>query len=196
MRIPISVQVISFDIESVQPEIDAVREVFFQYLKLVPRKSTRSKHGLMGPVGKILNKVKRGQYDPESLIGFALRVHESGGKSPSYEAVEILEQGINQLTDLLTKTPVMFHDRILERLDNGLYFVLRKNELLVKETLRREWISYLRKKYGNEATLSEAWGENVSSIDELYLPRKAEGERKRPAVKQEDIMNFWNMQKE
>jgi hypothetical protein len=58
VRTPIAVQTKPFEIEKIQPQIDAAREAFARYLQGVPRKSTRSKHGLMGPVGKILSEVK------------------------------------------------------------------------------------------------------------------------------------------
>jgi hypothetical protein len=128
MRIPISVQITPYDLERDQPTIDAIRHAFVEYIAGVPRKSTRSKHGLMGPVGKILNEIKSGRMDPASLKGYALRVHESSGKSPSAEAAAALEQGIDMLVELLGQVPTPYHDRLLDRLDYGLFFALRSAE--------------------------------------------------------------------
>jgi hypothetical protein len=195
MRVPIAVQIQPFDIETTQPKIGAVREAFTQYLEEVPRKSTRSKHGLMGPVGKILSEVRSGRRDPASLKGYAVRVHEAAGRNPSPASLEALERGIDQLVKLLTETPVTAHDRLLDRLDYGLYYDLRKKAIESKETRRLAWIGYLRDKYGSEAKLSEAWGEEVGSFDELYLPRKAEGSKARKAtIRQRDIAAFWESQ--
>ena len=195
MRVPIAVQVRPFNIEAAQPRIDTVRAAFVRYLEHVPRKSTRSKYGLMGPVGKILGEVKSGRRDPASLKGYAVRVHEALARSPSPASLEGLEQGINELVKLLDDSPVTAHDQIIDRLDYGLYYDLRRAEMAAKEARRQAWIAFLRDKYGTEAKLSEAWEEAAGSFDELYLPRKVEGRKsKRATVKQQDIAAFWESQ--
>lgn len=195
MRTPIAVQIRPFHIEKVQPQIDAARGAFARYLDDVLRKSTRSKHGLMGPVGKILAEVKSGRRDPASLKGYAVRVHEATGRSPSPGGLEALEQGIDRLVKLLDGAPVTAHDRILDRLDYGLYYDLRKGALESKEARRQAWIGFLRDKYQMASRLSEVWGEAVSAFDGLYLPRKAEGSKsKRASARQQDIAAFWESQ--
>lgn len=195
MRVPIAVQTTPFDIETVQSQLDVIRGAFARYLDEVPRKSTRSKHGLMGPVGKILGEVKSGRRDPASLKGYAIRVHELTGRSPSPAGLEALEQAIDHLVKLLATTPVTAHDRLLDRLDYGLYYDLRKKALESKEARRQAWIGFLCGKYGNEGKLSEAWGEDVQSFDDLYLPRKAEGSKgKKATARQQDIAAFWESQ--
>jgi hypothetical protein len=195
MRVPITVQMKPFDIEKIQPQIDSAREAFTRYLDEVPRKSTRSKHGLMGPVGKILSEVKSGRRDPASLKGYAVRVHEATSRSPSPAGLQALEEGIDQLVKLLAEVPITAHDRLLDRLDYGLYYDLRKKELESKETRRQAWIGFLRSKYETEAKLSETWGEQIAAFDELYLPRKAEGSKnKKATAKQRDITAFWESQ--
>jgi hypothetical protein len=195
VRTPIAVQIRPFEIEKVQRKIDAAREAFTRYLDDVPRKSTRSKHGLMGPVGKILSEVKSGRRDPASLKGYAVRVHEATGRSPSRTGLEALEAGIDCLVTLLADAPVTVHDRVLDRLDYGLYYDLRKRELESKEARRQAWTGFLRDKYGTPVRLSEAWGEAVSTFDDPYLPRKAEGSKgKKASARQQDIAAFWESQ--
>ena|SRR5437868_6818719 len=198
MRAPIAVQVATFDLEKLQPLIDASRKAFARYLDEfhnAARKSTRSKHGLMGPVGKILGEVKSGRRDPASLKGYAIRVHEATGRSPSQAGLAALELGINDLVKLLNEAPITEHDRLLDRLDYGLYFELRKKAIEAKEARRQTWITFLRNKYGNETKLSEAWGEELGRFEELYLPRKAEGSKAKKATsKQQDIGAFWESQ--
>jgi hypothetical protein len=195
MRVPITVQVESFEIESVQPAIDAVRQSLGHYLEGVPRKSSRSKHGLMGPVGKILNEVKSGRRDPASLKGYAIRVHEAGGRAPSSESLEALATGIDGLVALMATVPATAHDRVLDRLDYGLYFDLRKRALESKEVRRQAWLKFLGDKYLDELKLSQAWGEQIDTFDDLYLPRKAEGSKKKKATaRQQDIAAFWESQ--
>jgi hypothetical protein len=148
----------------------------------------------MGPVGKLLGEAKSGRRDPASLKGYAIRLHEATGKSPSRAGLEALERGINNLVKLLAEAPITEHDRLLDRLDYGLYFDLRKKAIDAKEGRRQAWINFLRDKYGNETKLSETWGED-SKFEELYLPRKAEGSRTKKATpKQQDIAAFWESQ--
>jgi hypothetical protein len=195
VRVPITVQTKPFDIETVQPKIDSAREALTRYLDEVPRKSTRSKHGLMGPVGKILSEVKSGRRDPASLKGYAVRVHEATSRSPSPAGLQALEEGIDRIVNLLTEVPITAHDRLLDRLDYGLYYDLRKQELKSKEMRRQAWIGFLRDKYGTEAKLSETWNEQIAAFDDLYLPRKAEGSKnKKATAKQQDITAFWESQ--
>ena len=195
MRIPITVQIRPFDIDGVQPQIDAARQAFARYLDEVPRKSSRSKHGLMGPVGKILGEVKSGRRDPASLKGYAVRVHEAAGRGPSQGALEALEAGIDCLVKVLAAAPITMHDRVLDRLDYGLYYDLRKSALESKEARRQAWIGFVRAKYDTADRLSEAWDESFSTFDDLYLPRKAEGSKgKKASAKQQDIAGFWEAQ--
>ena len=196
MRVPIVVHVAPHDIEQDQPRIDAARTVFVRYLAELGQRPTRSKYGLMGPVGKILSEVKSGRRDAASLKGYALRVHEATQKRrPSPAALEALEEGIDLLVKLLADAPITTHDRILDRLDYGLYYELRKQELESREARRQAWVEFLRKKYGNARALSEAWGKPVEDFDDVYLPRKAEGSRlKKADVRQRDIAEFWESQ--
>jgi hypothetical protein len=93
------------------------------------------------------------------------------------------------------RIPLTAHDGLIDQLDYGLYFDLRKAETLQKEARRQAWIQLLREKYGTETKLSEAWGEEVNTFDDLYLPRKAEGSRtKKATVKQQDVAAFWESQ--
>ena len=195
MRVPIVVHVAPHDIEQDQPRIDGARQAFVRYLAELRPRPTRSKYGLMGPVGKILSEVKSGRRDATSLKGYALRVHEATQKRPSPAALGALEEGIELLVALLAEAPITIHDRILDRLDYGLYFQLRKQELESREIRRHAWVEFLRKKYGNVGGLSEAWGSGVEDFGDVYLPRKAEGSRLRKAnARQRDIAEFWESQ--
>lgn len=194
MRVPIIVHVAPHDIEQDQPRIDAARGAFLRYLAELGLRQTRSKYGLMGPVGKILSEVKSGRRDAASLKGYALRVHEATQKRPSPAALGALEEGIDLLVKLLAGAPTTTHDRILDTLDYGLYYELRKQELESREARRQAWVEFLRKKYGNAQGLSEAWGK-PEDFDDVYLPRKAEGSRlKKANVRQRDIVEFWESQ--
>jgi hypothetical protein len=195
MRIPITVYSESFDIEKRQPDIDAAQRAFAEYLANVPRKSTRSKHGLMGPVGKILSEIKSGRTDPNSLKGYAIRVHEATGWSPSPSSLESLERGIDTTVSLLAQAPLAFHSRVLDRLDYGLYYLLRKRQAQAYEALRLAWAKWLGNKYLSEEALAAAWDKPGITFEELHVPKKSEGSRSaRADARQRDIAEFWDSQ--
>ena len=192
MRIPITVHAEPYDLESAQPAIDAARHALADYLEHAPRKSTRSKHGLMGPVGKTLSEIKSGRRDPTSLKGYAVRVHEAAGKTLQLAGIDALGRGIDAVVKLLNDAPVAFHDRILDRLDYGLYYDLRDRQLKTKEVRRQLWVSYLRTKYGDDEGLARAWDDAGIDFEGLYLPKVSEGARsKKATAKQRDIAEFW-----
>jgi len=191
MRVPIAVQVEPYDPAKDQPRIDAARQAFVTYLQGVFRKSTQTKHGLMGPVGKILNEVKSGRRDPGSLKGYALRVHEATRRLPSASGLEALEKGIDLLVGVLNDAPITAHDHLLDRLNYGLFYDLRKEQVQGREAWRQAWIKFLRDKYKTERAVSDAWGEEVTSFEALYPPRKVDGSLGKTATtKQRDVAIF------
>ena len=162
MRTPIFVRVERFDLESVAPEIEAIRDCFDRYLDSYPVKSARSKHSLMGPIGKVLQEARTGKWDAESLAGYALNIHLSNPKAKGYispEARQALRDGIEQLLKLLRKVPVTAQDKVVDRLDYGLYFVRRAKGLEWLESVRQEFIKFLRDKYSTTENLAQAWGD-------------------------------------
>ena len=99
MRTPIFVRIKRFDLESISSDIESVRRCFDSYLDSYPVKSSRSKHSLMGPVGKILQEVKSGKWDADSLAGYALNIHLTNPKAKGFisqEARNSLTEGINK----------------------------------------------------------------------------------------------------
>lgn len=161
MRVPIFVRVERFNLDSVGPEIVTVRDCFDRYLDSYPVKSARSKHSLMGPIGKVLQEARTGKWDAESLAGYALNIHLSNPKAKGYispESREALREGVERLLELLKKVPVTARDKIVDRVDYGLYFLRRAKGLEWLETIRKEFIKFLREKYGGPEKLAEAWG--------------------------------------
>jgi len=72
------------DLNELGPRVVSIRDHFDKYLDEYPVKSARSKHGLLGPVGKILQEAKGDRWDAISLDGYALK------HSPGESAVEEL----------------------------------------------------------------------------------------------------------
>jgi len=100
MRKAITVSTRSFDTTEAKPDIQAIVAAFDRYLDDYPVKSARSKHGIIGPVARILDRAKAGGYTEEALIGDAMRVHEMNPKTRGYlkpVARQNLEDGTRRL---------------------------------------------------------------------------------------------------
>lgn len=161
MRTPIFIRVKRFDFEEIAPKIKAIRDCFDRYLDSYPVKSARSKHSLMGPIGKVLQESRTGKWDTESLTGYALNIHLSNPKAKGYisqEARQALREGISQLLELLKIMPVTIQDKVVDRIDYGLYFARRVKGLEWIEGVRQDFITFLRSKYGTPDGLAQAWG--------------------------------------
>ena len=140
MRTPIFVRIKRFDLESVSSDI-SLRRCFDSYLDSYPVKSSRSKTALWA-LCKILQEVKSGKWDADSLAGYALNIHLTNPKAKGFisqEARNSLTEGINRLLTLLKSSPVTVHDKILDRIDYGLYFMRRAKVMEAFEKLRQEF---------------------------------------------------------
>jgi hypothetical protein len=158
---PVFVRVGRFDLESVTPEIEAIRRCFDRYMDSYPVKSSRSKYSLMGPIGKVLQEAQTGKWDAQSLTGYALNIHLSNPKAKGYisqEARQALREGIDKLFVLLRAIPVTAQEKVVDRIDYGLYFTRRAKGLEWLENLRQEFVSFLRNKYGTPEKLAGSWG--------------------------------------
>jgi len=171
MRTPIFVRVERFDLESVNPRIEAIRDAFDRYLDSYPVRTARSKHSLMGPVGKLLQEAKTGKWDAESLTGYALNIHLSNLRAKGFinqEAREALKDGVNKLMALLHEVPPTAQDKVLERIDYGLYFIRRAKGLEWLESVRREFVQFLQDRYSSAEELAKAWGEKLENIGQDF----------------------------
>ena len=180
MRTPILVRVERFNLDDIAADIEAVRECFDRYLDSYPVKSARSKHSLMGPIGKVLQEARTGKWDTDSLTGYALNIHLANPKAKghiSQESCEALRNGIEQLLQLLGRVPITAQDKVVDRIDYGLYFVRRAKGLERHERIRQEFISFLRKKYQTPEELALAWGgkpeDYGADFSEVRYPSKA-----------------------
>lgn len=196
MRTPIFVKVERFDLRSAESEIQAVRDCFDRYLDSYPVKSSRSKHSLMGPVGKVLQEARTGRWDAESLTGYALNIHLSNPKAKGYispESREALKEGIQRLLKLFDGVPVTAQDKLLDRIDYGLYFVRRAKGLERLEILRQEFMSFLREKYSSPETLASSWGGKPEDYGTDFAKVPYPGKKlfeKATGKKKDDIAEF------
>jgi len=149
----IIVQQQSYDWQAAKQQIGGIAEHFSAYLsEFRSKRASTSKHAALGPVGKLLNKAAAGERNLESLLGYTLRIHEMSGKSAylSSAGMEHLRSGAAELLALLAATPLVARDRILAQIDDGVYYLRRKDLFDFLEGRRQAFIALLRKKYAED----------------------------------------------
>lgn len=190
MRSFIFTKVERFQGESINEKVGEVKDAFDRYLDNYPVKTSQSKHGIMGPVGKILQEIKKGNWDVEGLSGYAINIHQHNPKTKgriSESAREALEEGIGKLLSLIREEPITAQDRILELVDYGLYYRRRKKRIAWFEAVKREWVEFLKEKYNSWGDLVKAWEEKpkkgLQGFESIGYPSKnvyaeAKGQKK------------------
>lgn len=175
MRKPITIQSKPFELtEDVKQRIQEVVRLFDAYLDEYPVKSARSKHALMGPVAKVLDRAKAGDWYTEPLTGYALRIHEMNprarGRPVSLSAVDNLEKGTDALLVLCQSVPITALARIVDQVDYHLYYVRRKKGLAWLEERKQQLINWLQERYkGGDEAFAKAWGlKKGSRIGDQY----------------------------
>jgi len=182
------------DMDKIKEKVEDIRSAFDTYLNSYPVKTARTKHGVMGPVGKILQGAKSGKWDAISLTGYALNIHMMNPKVKGItdEAREALEKGVEKLVSLMNEVPVNIQDRVIDLIDYGLYYQRRKSEMQKKEETRLEFVNFLKEKYATEEDLRKAWEENDVIFEKVYLfGEQSPTYKKANQIKKNDIKSFW-----
>jgi hypothetical protein len=164
MRAFIAVTPKPYSLGGDRPEIESVIVSFGRYLDSYRTKTTRSKHGLLGPVGKVIQEIKSRKWQPEALAGYALNIHRANQGYISPEATEALVQAIKGLMALYDKVPTSFRDRLLDQVDYGLYYVRRKKLSDYFEERNKAFCTFLAGRYPSVSELVTAWEEKTEKI--------------------------------
>lgn len=200
MRKVITVHGGRFDLDNVRPQMEVIVKLFDQYLDEYPVKTAKSKHAVMGPVAKILERAATRKWDAQALTGYALRVHEMNPKSKGYlspTARQALEEGTTQLVALCREIPVTAVTKVVDRIDYSLYYVRRKKGIEWLENTRQMFVRFLQEKYGNDfGQVVAAWGEKdtkgIDSFSNIRYPSdKSDTYKKSCDAKKGDIDMFW-----
>lgn len=200
----IVVQQQPYDWEAAKKQVEEIAGRFAAYLgEYRSKRATGSKHAVLGPVGKLLNKAAAGERNLDSLMGYTVRVHEmsSAGGYLSPEALERLRQGAEGLLNLLSDAPVAVRSRLIEQVDDAVYYRHQKrhyewlhNYMAEK---RAAFIAFLRARYNDdEEQFKDAWDKDAVSFDEVLYPSKGQQQKAKSTAKAEDIKAFWESQKE
>jgi hypothetical protein len=199
----IVVQQQPYDWDAAKKKVEEIAEHFAAYLREYrSTRATGSKHAVLGPVGKLLSKAAAGERNLDSLLGYTVRIHEmsSAGGYLSPSALERLRQGAEGLLDLLTDAPVAVRSRLIEQVDDAVYYhhQKRRYEWLhgYMAEKRDAFVAFLRTKYATEDTFQQAWGGEAVGFDEVRYPSKSQQQKAKSKAKKEDIKEFWKSQKE
>lgn len=191
-RKPIAVHWEQFNFEAAKPEVEEIAHHFGAYLSSYrEREGARSRHATMGPVGKLLQQVRTGEWGMEDLLGFAVRAHEmsdaKGYLSP--EAHDQLRLGIEKLLDLLQRAPLTARPTLLSRVEYATYYQRKRGLLEYLRGVKSEWSTFLRTKYADDQALRQAWGDPKVSFERLPYPSE-KALAQATGAKREDISAF------
>lgn len=193
MRKPLVTRGERFDLSTVSQQIEEVIDAFDRYLEASPYRLGRTKHAVMGPVAKVLERAGSGHWSAEALAGYALRVHEMNPKARGFvppEARSAMERGVQELIRLTHMVPVTALGKVLERLEYGLYYRRKKRASEWMEGIRKEFEKFLRSRYKSVEALREAWKDHNATF-EIYPSRKNEAYWKGKGKRKEDIDAFY-----
>ncbi len=191
----------TFD-DEVKKEILEIITLYDSYLEEYPTQGT-SKHAIMGPIGKILQRAQTGQWLTDSLTGYALRVHEMHLKTGSYvrpEAVQKLEMGTKKLSEFLKNIPIIAVPKVIEQIDYGLYYERQLKNIISRterlENMKKELSTFLHAKYSTDEDFAQAWNdERFSKMDDLpyYFGPNSLTYKKSKGKMKSDIDEFYKL---
>jgi hypothetical protein len=154
---------------------------FDRYLDCYPSKNRRTKHGVMGPVARVIDLVKMKGASVEHAVGFALRMHEMNPRAKGYvsrEALEALEAGTRDLVAIVDMVPAARLPRVLERIDYALYHRRRKMGIA--------WVEEIARSFAEFST-----SRNVSFPEAFFPPMKPEKLAPLTDAQRDIVREFW-----
>jgi len=189
------------DIDQYAEKVESVRRAFDRYLDNYPRKTARTKTGLMGPVGKILSEAKSGKWDAKSLTGYALNIHLMTPKARGFiseEGRRALSEGVRDLVALLSEveSPAV-QDKLLDRIDYGLYATCRFKGMEYLEEINQRYTRFLENRYESVSDLNEKWGLGRRERLEVFSQARYPSPKRRDKANDEEkatIDAFWQNQ--
>lgn len=190
----IIVQQQPYDWEEAKPRIQEVAAHFAAYLdEFRSKHESYSKHAVLGPVGKLLNKVASGERNLESLLGYTTRIHEMSNISSylSPQALEHLREGADKLLSLLQEAPLAARERVIAQVDDAVYYLRRKQFADFLEDRRHAFGDFLRERYDNQIEkLQKVWGDVEVTFDEIPHPSENRAQKATSEAMAQDILDF------
>ncbi len=154
--------------------------------------SSDSKHALMGPVGKLLSRITNtGDINWGAVKGYVLSVHKNQqkGRGVSAQSAEKLESAVKYLSVLKDSLPPTKWLRMVEDLDDEVYFSVYKTKLVgQREWMQKKFHEWLAKEYSNVDEINELLEPDDPRYDNLEA---IEDPFSTPAALKDVIDKFW-----
>lgn len=162
------------------PRLEVAVDSFVNYLQTYRTDKPRdSKHGKMGPVGKLLSRMRSGKMG-EQVLGEAIRIHEMTAKpfgnqkkaSTTPEQFSALERGVTILTEVLSDQNISLsdHKRILDAVGAMIYYRLEKASKDVFYAGQERFRTFLEHKYQSLEGLRAAWDDPKVEWNRIPYP--------------------------
>lgn len=162
-------------LEDLRQESDDAAKKFAAYLTHYPTKSSRSRHGLLGPVAEVVKLATKPLMTAGQATGRALRMHEMAqeGRRVSPQATKTLEEAVSAFFALMKRCPVHIRKTVSDRVLDQVYLLARKAE----QTFWADWNDWCRKAYKTVEMLSEAWGTSFESWEKVRFTKASASDR-------------------
>jgi hypothetical protein len=176
--------------------LEVIAENFATYLDRYyqPEKQSDSKHSKMGPIGKVLSKLRR-HNDIEALKGELLRLHQMGSKKKElvYSGQQLIEEAFGKLKSILNESPLSKHSEIISKIDDRIYWKIEnKKQKRIQQKFDR-FISYLQNQFPEPEDMSRQVGTSYKDWNDLPYPRM--NNKNAPEQVQVYIKNFLSQDK-
>jgi len=183
------------DMNNVNKKIHNILDCFDTYLENSPFKyGSTTRHAIMGPIPKVLQRAFSGRWGVEDLAGYAYRIHEMSNKNTqivSEEARKNLEKGIESVLELYDILPQQMIQKTKERVEYSLFYRRRKQQSLYFEQIRKDFAAFLEEKYPNIEDLQIAWEQQSIKDYNIYPSKKNKAYEDNP-MRKKDIDLFWS----
>jgi len=188
MRKPILAGGAMVDMGLVDQKVQEILDCFEAYLEESPFRFGRSRHVVMGPIPKILQRAFSGKWSLEALTGYAYRIHEMKLKHTTIIPERVrqnLENGVSKVLELYELlTPEMIQ-KTREKLDYSLYYRRRKKQSRDFDQTSEDFGTFLKQKYSTLEELRRAWGDESIRDYKMFPAKKAKN-----SAHQSDVDQF------
>lgn len=127
MRKPIQMEKLATDEAWPTEEIEAVKGNLFTYLAdYLPEKWTYTKHGIMGPAGKLLGVIAASKFgnNVDSYVGYIANIHDQqSNKHLTLRGMDSLKEAVSGLIRLKQKSSERAFLKMLNTVDYGVYYM-------------------------------------------------------------------------
>lgn len=177
MRKTFTIRDTDFDTEEWREKIDEIVEKFAIYLETYTPSGGSGLTSMLGPAGKILNKLKSEPHITfKALAGFGSRAHEMRMNYIDHATLELLTEATKTVYDYIPTIPLSYRDKTFEMIHYGLYYLLRKESVEGRDrylkALKSAYVDFLKSEYGSIEDFNNAAQTTYDNFTAVSLPTK------------------------